>query len=187
MEPITGAIISGGLNILGGMAQNAAIEKAATRQYNANKLWIERDQSVAYENVLFQGDEVNRELGMQLTQLGQEGTRAVARTTATSAETNVYGNTAARLQGMARMKEALAEDNLIQAAEAKMTDVQSKLSQVKYDTEARHVQNAQSYNNMMSQQQSTFSMLAGGIGAGISGYSQTQSMNLANKQLALMG
>ena len=43
------------------------------------------------------------------------------------------------------MKEALAEDNLVQAAEAKMTDVQSKLSQVKYDTEARHVQNAQSY------------------------------------------
>lgn len=187
MDPMTGALVSGGLKILGGFGERARQTEIAKKTYNANKLWIERDEGVATENTLYLGDEVNRELGMQLTQLGQEANRAFAKTAATTTESNIYGNTAARLQGMSKMKEALAEDNLVQAAESKMTDIQSKLTQIKYDTEARHVQNAQSYNNAINSQPSTFDILAGGVSAGIGGYSQTQQLNIQSAQLTAMG
>lgn len=187
MDPMTMGLVQGGLSIIGGMQRNAAIKKAATQSYNSNKLWIEKDQAIAYENLQYAGDEVNRELGMQLTNLVYEANKAAAAQGAKTAETNVYGNTAARQQMVIRMKEAMAEDNLVQAAEAKMTDVQARITETKYATDAKHAQNAQSYNNAMSQQQSTFDILAGGASAGFSGYSSAQQFNIQSAQAKLLG
>ena len=176
-------IAKGALSIFGGMAENRARKEAATKQYNANKLFIERDQAVMYENLQFAGQEINNQLGMALTDLEYQANAQQAAMAAKRAETNVYGNTAVRQRAVAQMKEALAEDRLIQQGEAQMTDLQSKLTQVKYQTEAKHAQNAQAYNNAMAQQSSTFDIVAGGIGAGISGYSQ--GMDLASQRAAL--
>lgn len=185
MEPITGAIISGGLNILGGMAQNAAIKKAATKSYNTNNLWIQKDQAIQNENLQFAGDEVNRQLGAALTDLLYQANREQATLTAVQAEKNAYGNTALRQQAVAKIKEELSEDRLIQQGEAQMTDIQSKLSAVKNATDAAYAKNAMDYNNAMSQRKSTFEIIAGGIGAGISGYSTAQGIKSANNTLAL--
>ena len=176
-------IAKGALSIFGGMAENRARKEAATKQYNANKLFIERDQAVMYENLQFAGQEINNQLGMALTDLVYQANAQQSALAAKRAETNTYGNLAVRQQAVAKMKEELTEDKLIQQGEAQMTDIQAKLTQVKYQTEAKHAQNAQAYNNAMAQQSSTFDIVAGGIGAGISGYSQ--GMDLASQRAAL--
>lgn len=184
MDPMMAyGIAKGALSIFGAAAENRARQKAATEQYNANKLFIERDQAVLYEQLQFAGQEVNNQIGMALTDLGYQANAQQASMAAKRAETNVYGNTAVRQRAVAQMKEALAEDKLIQQGEASMLDIQQKLTQAKYQTEAKHAQNAQAYNNAMSQQSSTFDIITGGIGAGISGYSQ--GMDLASQRAAL--
>lgn len=168
--PIAMAGVSAGLSILGGLSGNAAIADAATKQYESNKLFIERDSAVLQEGLQFAAQGVNREVGMALSNLVAQGRQAEAQMASQRAETNVYGNTAARQQAVLAIKEELTEDNMIQAAESKMTAMQTKMTEAKYQTEAKHQQNLQSYNNMMSQQQSTFEIATSAFSSGLSGY-----------------
>ena len=183
VAPIALAGVSAGLSLLGGIAGNSAISKAAKQQYGANKLFIERDQAIANQQNEYVGDEINNEIGMALTDLLFQSRKAQASTAARQASTQIYGNTAVRQQIAIQMKEALTADSLAQAAEAKMLAVQNKFSDIKYATEAKHAQNLQSYNNMMSQQQSTFNILTSAATAGLSGYSS--GLNLEADKLAL--
>ena len=179
------AAAQAGLSILGGMAENAAIEKAATEQYNANKLFIERDQSVLNENLLYAGQEVQNQAGMALTNLIYTSKKEFAKQEAARAETNIYGNTAARQQAAADMRKELSKDAIMQQAEAALVDVNNKLRDAKYQTEAKHVQNAQNYNNMMSQRKSTFDLVMGGVSAGMQGYSQANSYMSSQNAFAI--
>lgn len=175
--------VSAGMSILGGMSQNAAIEKAATEQYNANKLFIERDSDIVQEGYQYAAQEVNNEVGMMLSNLVQQGRQAQAKLSSQRAETNAYGNTAARQEAVLAVKKEMAADNMVQAAESKMVEVQDRMRESKYQTEAKHTQNMQSYNNMMSQQQSTLEMATAAVSAGMSGYSM--GMNIESAQTAL--
>lgn len=175
--------ISAGLSILGGLSGNSAIERAATDQYNANKLFIERDSKVAQEGLQYAAKDVNNEVGMMLSNLVQQGRQAHSKISTERAETNIYGNTAARQEAVLSTKEALSADNLMQQAESKMVDVQTQMRQANYQTQAQHASNKQNYNNMMSQQQSTLEVVTGAVGAGISGYSM--GMNIDSAQNAL--
>lgn len=178
-------IAQGAMSIIGDMNRNAAIKKAATESYNANLAFIERDQSVLNEQLINAGNEVNNQAGMALSNLVYEALRAEGQAGAKRAETNIYGNTAARQMAVLAMKEEMSKDNIIQQAEAKLVDVSNKLRDVKYQTEAKHAQNAQSYNNAMSQQKSSFDMVAGAVGAGVSGYSQAMDFGMAQNSLAI--
>lgn len=189
--PIAMAGISAGLSVLGSIEGNKAITKAATAQYEANKLFIERDNAVIQNNLQMAGRDINNEVGMALTKLNFQGNSSLATIKAASAESNVYGNLAARKTGVLEMKQALEADSLMQAAEAKMTDLQVEMSNQKYATEAQHAQNMQNYSNQMSQRKSTLGIIAEGVSAGLSGYSagtslksSMTSLELAEKQLA---
>ena len=185
MNPmIVMGLVQGGLSILGATEKNAAIEEAATQQYNANKLFVERDESVQQNQLQDAAKNVNRELGAALSSLVIQARSATSKQVAATAEKNVYGNSAFRQQAMVAMKEALATDNLAQKAESKIVDVQTQMKQVKYQTEARHAQNKQSYNNQMSQKQSSLEIMANGLSAGMSGYSSGQSIQSGNLKLA---
>lgn len=175
--------ISAGLSILGGLSGNSAIERAATNQYNANKLFIERDSKVAQEGLQYAATDVNNEVGMMLSNLVQQGRQAHSEMATKRAETNIYGNTAARQEAVLSTKEALSADNLIQQAESKMVDVQTQMRQANYQTQAQHASNKQNYNNMMSQQQSSFEMVTGAVSSGLSGYSM--GLGLESAQTAL--
>ena len=182
--PVAFAAASAGLSIASSLSQNAAITKSATAQYGAQKLFTERDYGVLQENLVFQGQEVNNQLGMALTQVQNEFRQAYGKFTAKTAETNAYGNTAQRAKAVTEMKQMLSENSVIQAGESKMLDVQNMMREAKYKTEARHVENMQAYNNAMSQRQSTFSILAGAASAGLSGYSSGLSIEGAQASLA---
>lgn len=181
--PVALAAASAGLSVLGGIAGNKAITKAATAQYEANKLFIEQESSVKQNLLQIQAGEVNNELGMALTALNQEINRVKASSRSAAAESMIYGNLAARKEAVADMKQALSADSLAQAADAQLTDFQVAMTDQKYATEARHAQNMQDYSNMMSKRKSTLSIVADGLSAAASGYSMGQGMQLASAKL----
>jgi hypothetical protein len=178
--------VMAGLSVVGGLAGNSAISAQASRQYEANKLFIERDRQYMENQLGLLGVDVNSELGAKLSELRMQANRVFSETVATQAETNVYGNTARRLQLAVEMQEEMAADNLAQAADSKMLDVQKQLSQAKYDIDNKHRQNKQAYNQLMGTQQTAFGLIGGGIAAGFSGYTAEQTVRsgiAANKKL----
>lgn len=168
---IAAAGIMAGLSIMGNMESNAAIRKAAKSNYEGNKAFIERDTSMAYNQLQQVGDDVNNQIGMALTNLLFQKNAAEAQAVAKRADTMAYGNAAARQQGMVQMKAALSADSLQQQAEAKMKDVQIQLTNAKYASEAKHIENLNNYSQMVAQQKSTLQTVTEAIGAGAQGYS----------------
>lgn len=182
--PLALAGAQAGLSIASSIAGNAAISKAAASQYSANKLFIERDQSVLNNQLQLAGQEINNQVGMALSGLIFQARSAQAADQAQRIEREVYGNTAVRAQAVAEMKASLTAANLKQQGEASMADIQNKLSEAKYQIEARHAQNSQAYNNAMSEQSSMFETVVGGVQGAVSGYSLGQNISLANTRLA---
>lgn len=186
MTPLVGAALSGGLSILGGIFGNQAIAKQAKAQYNANQMFIERDRQVGNQQTQYMGRDVNTELGMLLANLGIQAAQAQGQVTTAQAERNIYGNSARRQQIAVDMQKALAADNMAQAAQAKMQDVQTQFSNIAYQAEAKNIQNAQAYNQAMSQQQSTFDILGGAAVAGFSGYTSGLAIDQQTKTLDIL-
>lgn len=185
MTPLVGASLAGGLSLLGGIFGNQAISKQAAAQFNANTLFIERDKSVVNNQIALSARDVNAELGAALANLGYQAATASGQVATTQAERNVYGNSARRQQIAVDMQKALAADSLAQAADAKMTDVQTQFSNIAYQAEAKNIQNAQAYNQAMSQQQSTFDILSGAAMSGFSAYSTGLGIESATNTIAM--
>lgn len=165
-------IAKGALSIFGGMAENQRIQKNATAIYNADKLFIERDESIAQTGLEYNAQELNQQIGMALTDLLYTNLKTEGTVRAKRAETEIYGGTASRQEAVMAIREEMAKDKIIQQGESSMVDLQSKMRTLKYETEDRHRQNLMNYNNRISQKKSTFDIIAGGVGAGVSGYSQ---------------
>ena len=158
------------VSVASSVSSNAAIADAAGKSAEANKLYTERDMAMQHESLSVAARGVNNEVGMMLSNLVAQGRQAEAQMASQRAETNVYGNTAARQQAVLAMKEELTEDSMIQQADSKMEAMQTKLTEASYGADARHAENMQSYNNMMSQQQSTLEIASGAFSSGLSGY-----------------
>jgi len=183
VSPLTVGLVSGGLSIMGGILGNQAIAKQAEAQFNANTLFIERDKSVVNNQIGLQGRDVNTEIGAALTNLGYQAATASSQVATTQAERNVYGNSARRQQIAVEMQKALTADNLAQAAEAKMLQVQQQYTEAKYQSESRHIKNSEQYQQAMAQQTSTFDMITGAALAGFTGYSQGLSIESAQRTI----
>jgi hypothetical protein len=174
-------VVGAGLAAGSSAAGNAAIGKAAKEQSRVNALWAAKNEAIKQESNKNMSAEINSQLGAQLSNLLVQAQTAKGQLAVKSTESNIYGNTAARQQNMVQMQAALSKDNLIQAAEAKLLDVQNRASDLKYETESSNAQNAQSYNNAMSQQQSTLGIISGAFGAGLSAAGSAASLGSAFK------
>jgi hypothetical protein len=168
--------VMAGLSLAGSVSGNKAISAQASRQYEANKMFIDRDRGVLETQIGLAGIDVNSELGAKLSSLGIQAEQLFAATAASQAESNVYGNSARRAQLAVEMQRELSADNLVQAAESKMLDVQKQYTQAMYDFDDKSTQNLQAYDNTMSQQQSVFEMASNSLSAGIGGYTAAQSI-----------
>lgn len=179
VDPISAGIVGAGLSILSGIEGNAAISRAAKSNFYQTQNMLDQSVSVSYNNLQNQGKEVNRALGAALTDLLYQGQKATASQTAQTAETNVYGQTAVRNQRKIAMEVALMEDAIIQNGQAKMQDVQVQLTNAKYQYESNTMQNAQNFNNAISQQTSTLGLISGAISSGVQFGSAAYSFNAA--------
>ena len=183
-------MISGGMaagmaavSAYGAMESNKAISKASKAQQAANRLYAERDLQIGNEQQRIQGGEVNKQLGLQLTNMMMQSSQAKGNLVSQGAESNIYGNLAQRKQAVLGVQTAMSADNLQQAAEAKMMDIQTGLTDLAYGNDARNSQITNDYNNSMSQQQSTFSILSNSAQAGMSGYSTGMSIAASRAKL----
>ena len=169
VNPIVAGGVMAGLSILGDLEANSAIRKAAQSSYKGNKAFTERDQAVTFNQLNQLGQDVNRQLGAELTNLVFAANEANAVESVKAAESMAFGNTAQKNQAMTAMKAALAQDSLVQRAEAQMTDVQNQLTSAKYAFEAKHIQNLNNYYNAMSQQKTALQIGISALGSGLSG------------------
>lgn len=173
---IAAAAFSAGLSILGGMAQNAAIKRQADENWNNSLLTLGLTRDIDFNNLLVKGDEVNRATGAELSSLAYEEKKQLANTVVQTTERNIYGATAARLQGQVEMEGAMMADAIVQKGEAAMTDVQMGLSNANYAYNTGVYQASIQRQNMYNQRKSSFEMLSGAVGAGASGASGYNSM-----------
>lgn len=166
------------LSIAGGISQNNAIAKNANDNAKATAKMLLQKYDVDKNTLLNQAREVNNQVGMELTELGYKGLSSEGTAVATLGERNITGNTALRqIQNIAIKKEIIA-DNVVQNAESKIVDIQNQLRSAKYSYESGSMQNVINYNNTMSQQSSTLSLLAGGISTGLAVGSAAKSLKL---------
>lgn len=174
--PIIVAGAMAGLNLIGGLNQNAAIDKQATANWNANLMGLNQKRGVDVNNLVNKGREVNESIGIALTNLDNQARKAKASTIVTTTERNIYGATAVKLQGQVDNDAAAMFDNIVQKGEAAMTDVQMGFSNAMYAYNSG-VQGASiQRQNMLNQKQGSFELLTGTVSAGISGYAMGKSL-----------
>jgi len=151
----------------------ASIEssKASNKQTKANAessaKFLLQNFNVTKNNLQLTADELNKQVGMELTQLKFDALKVQATTSNTIVEKNIAGATAARLYDASDIKEVQFSNQLKQKAESNMVDIQNKLMTAKYNYESGTMNNAV---NMMNNTQSTIQIGAGAIGAGVQGY-----------------
>lgn len=168
MLSVAGSVLGAGLNIMGQAARNQAISEQAAENYNATQQVLKQTRDINFANLKFQGEELQRQVGMQLTQLGQEARKASSQMTARTAETNVYGITAQRLKSKVDMDAAIAEDGVIQQGESAMQTIQSKLASANYEYNSGIYQASMQYASSMHQMASSAEIMAGAASSAVS-------------------
>jgi len=166
--PLIVAEAMAGLNLIGGLSQNAAIDKQATANWNANLMGLNQKRGIDFNTLLERGKEVNAILGAELTSLKSEGRKARATTVATTTERNVYGATASKIQSQVDKDVASMVDNIVQKGEAAMTDVQMGYSNAMYAYNSGVQSASMQRQNTLNQKQGTFELLTGAAASGIS-------------------
>ena len=177
--PIAAAAVGGALSILGGMSRNSQITKQANENWNNTLTTLGIQRSVNETNLLYQGDEINRSIGAELTALIGEQRRASADTATSTIEREAYGNTAARLQGQVDMQAAQMADNIAQSGDAALAQVQANLTNTMYQYNNGVYGASQQRANALNQRQGAFEMLAGAASTGFSfasGYKTMKGM-----------
>ena len=172
MAPLAAAgaasIVGAGLSMLAAGERNAAITEQANQNYNASLSTLGQQRGVNFANLLFQGDEVNRQIGAQLTQLNYDQRKASATTAVKTSERNIYGATAMKLNSQADKDAAMLEDVIVQKGQAAMSDVQAGLATANYSYNSGVYGASQNYANMLNQRQSGTEILAGAVSTGVS-------------------
>ena len=176
--PIAAAALGGALSILGGLGRNAAITQQANENYNNTLLALGIQRGVQESNLLFQADQINAQVGAELTNVLQQQRKAKATTIANTTERNVYGATAAKLQGQVDADASSMKDNIVQAGKAAMTNVQSNLSSSMYEYNNGVYTASQNRANALSQRQGPLELLANGT---------TSAFNFASGYNSMMG
>ena len=128
MLPLIGA----GLSVIGGIAGNAQAEANAKAQ--AQMLYTNMKTKV--ESLTQQAEEINRRVGMELTNVAFQNLKNQATTSNVVVEKNIAGNVTNRMYNMGDIKKNLIADQIKQQAESNMVSMQREMMNAKYDYEA---------------------------------------------------
>lgn len=160
MDPITAGLVLGGLSFGSNLMSNSAIASTASANASANAERLAQNYAVQTNQLQDMGREIQKQAGMQLTDLLYKSLKAQGTQIARTASTGVYGATAARQVGNIQVRQALSADQIMADADAKMLDVNNKLRNAKYSYESGQMSNAIDFSNAMSQQKTGIQMFA---------------------------
>lgn len=169
MSAAIGGLVMAGLSIIGADAQNRKIENQANMNFNSTLNSLNQQYSVGIAGLKDQANELNNQIGSQLTSLEYEKRNAAGQVVSNNVERNIYGRTAQKTQAVVAMSAALAEDQIIQAGESAAADIGTQMRTAKYRREAGIYQASNQRANAMSQMQSSFEIATGALKAGIGG------------------
>lgn len=166
---VAGGVLNAGLSIMSANARNAAIENTANQNFNTTLDMLDQSFGVNIAGLYDKAQELNSQVGMQLTDLLYKEKSATAKEVANNIESNIYGQTAVRRANKVKMEAALMEDNIIQAGEAAMKDIQIGMSNAKYQRESGIYKASMQRASAINQMASPFEIAAGAFSAGMSG------------------
>ncbi|MEO1942855.1 MAG: hypothetical protein ABGY11_01010 [Candidatus Thioglobus sp.] len=165
-------------------AANARAAAASAEQARINRLWAAKDERLKQEGNKNARAEVDRQLGAALTQLQFQFNAGEGTLVTKQADSNIYGNTAARQQNVLKMKRELGKDQLVQQAESKLIDVENSVVSTANSAALSQAQITQTYNNAMSQLTPpaaiAFSAISSGISAGVGVLGAGSSLGVVN-------
>lgn len=176
MGPIAAGAVGAGLSILGGISANKAITRQANENFNNTLTVLDLQRSLNFNELQQQGQEVNNQIGLELTNLAYEERKAKASTVVQSTERNIYGATALKLASQVEMDSALMADNIVQSGESAMQNVQKGLSSAMYEYNTGVYQASQNRASALNQRKGTFELLTGAASTGMSFSSGYNSM-----------
>lgn len=156
------------LSYLSSTAANKRIAETASSNLASSQALASQNYDVTTSQLQDKAQELNNNLGMELTNLIYSSVKSQAQGTTVLAERSVYGTTANRVLENVKMKTELTKDQLIQSAESKLVDIQNNLRNAKYNYESGNIQSGINYNNTMMQQKSSTEIIAGSLSTGLS-------------------
>ena len=165
-------LTAGGMATLS-IAGSASANSQAKANANATAASLLQNFRVTQNSILEQADEINKQVGMELTQVELDGLKKEATTSVVVVEKNVVGATAMRLQEQVDTDTTLLSNQLKQKAESNMKEIQTNLTNSRYQYEAGSMQNAIELSNNTT---SGVGILAGAVSAGVQGYSVGSSL-----------
>lgn len=132
--PLAGA----GLSFVGNLFGNAQAKENAKTQ--AKMLY--NNYQIGINNLKEIGEDLNREIGMKLTEVEFQELKAVGAMTNALTEREIVGNTARRLADNVNIKGTMYKNKLKQQAEATTVKIQREMLSKKYEYEAGVIQAA---------------------------------------------
>lgn len=166
---VAGGIANAVFSVMAANARNAAIKNTANQNFNTTLDMLDQEFGVNVAGLYDKAQELNTKVGMQLTDLLYKEKAASAKDIANNVESNIYGQTAVRRINKTKMDAALMEDNIIQAGEAAMKDIQIGMSNAKYNRDSGIYKASMQRASAMNQMASPFEIAAGAFSAGMSG------------------
>lgn len=163
--------VSAGLAIAGGISAN----QQASANAKATAMQLLQSFNVQQNNLQNQAIDLNNQIGMELSKANFEKMSALGTIHSVGAEKGIAGRTATRLSNNIEMQQALTTDAIIQSGEAKMTEVQTNMTNSFMSYQQGLFQNEMTRINNTK---SAFEIAVAAGQAGLSGYSMAQSAEL---------
>ena len=164
---ITG--VSAGLAIAGGISAN----QQASANAKATAMQLLQNFNVQQNNLQNQAIDLNNQIGMELSKAKFNSMKSIGNVNVMLANKNIAGATSTRLHNNVSMQEALTTDAIIQAGEAKMTEVQTNLTSSFMQYKQGLFQNE---INRQNNTKSGFEIAVSAATAGMQGYSMGQNI-----------
>ena len=166
------AIAMGGIAIAQGISAN----QQASANAKATAMQLLQNFNVQQNNLQNQAIDLNNQIGMELSKAKFNSMKSIGNVNVMLANKNIAGATSTRLHNNVSMQEALTTDAIIQSGEAKMTEVQTNMTNSFMSYQQGLFQNEMTRINNTK---STFEIAVAAGQAGLSGYSMAQSAELA--------
>lgn len=161
--------VSAGLAIAGGISAN----KQASANAKATAMQLLQSFNVQQNNLQNQAIDLNNQIGMELSKAKFNNMKSIGSVNVMLANKNIAGATSTRLHNNVSMQEALTTDAIIQAGEAKMTEVQTNLTSSFMQYKQGLFQNE---INRQNNTKSGFEIAVSAASAGMQGYSMGQNI-----------
>ena len=158
-----------GMSILSSVESN----KQAEANARSRAAFLLQNFKVQENNIVETGKELNRQIGMELTNVRFEGLKAQASTSNAIVEKEIAGATAARLYNDSGIKETMISNQLKQKSESNLSDLYSNLMTNKLSYESGMMDSTTQFYNQL---QSPLEITSKAVSAGLSGASMAKGL-----------